>query len=358
MRPITLKISGFGPYASFTEIDFARLGKKGLYLITGDTGAGKTTVFDAMVFALYGEASGDNRKGDMFRSKYADADTPTYVEFKFEYGGKEYTVKRNPEYERKKSRGEGFTSEKADASLILPEGRVVTKTKEVTSEVERIMGITRDQFVQIAMIAQGDFLKLLLASTEERSKIFRKIFATDNYRRFQDTLKSRMTEARNTLENKTGELKLSIANVTGEADELKEKAAKGNFNGADEIIEGLVKKDTESKNNIKKIINELEDKKDKVSRALSEAEREEGIKADIEKKRAFVELNTPLLDGMRKKYETEEGRKAEREALSVKISNLEALLPKYSELNKKQTESKRLKTEKDSIDKKIKEGSA
>ncbi len=115
MRPIKLTMTAFGPYAGTEVLELDNLGTKGLYLITGDTGAGKITIFDAIVFALYGEASGENREAGMFRSKYAKDETPTEVELIFEYSGKIYGIKRNPEYDRPKSRGEGFTTQKAEA---------------------------------------------------------------------------------------------------------------------------------------------------------------------------------------------------------------------------------------------------
>lgn len=170
MRPITLTISAFGPYAGKTILDMEKLGKNGIYLITGDTGAGKTTIFDAITFALYGEASGNNREPAMLRSKYAEAEVPTEVVLSFECSGKKYTIKRNPEYERPARRGDGLTKEKANVELTYPDGRVLTKQREVDNAVRDIMGIDRNQFSQIAMISQGDFLKLLLAPTEERKK--------------------------------------------------------------------------------------------------------------------------------------------------------------------------------------------
>lgn len=191
MKPVKLRMSAFGPYANETEIDFERFGGQGLYLITGDTGAGKTTIFDAVAFALYGEASGDVRRADMFRSKYAAEDVPTFVIFTFDYRGKRYTVKRNPEYMRPKGRGKGYTLQRAEAELIYPDERdPVTKAKEVTRAVTELIGLDRRQFTQIAMIAQGDFQKLLLAATEERIGVFRQIFKTGIYQRLQDQLKS------------------------------------------------------------------------------------------------------------------------------------------------------------------------
>ncbi len=193
MKPIKLTMSAFGPYAAETEIDFEQFGTQGLYLITGDTGAGKTTIFDAISFALYGEPSGEVRRAEMFRSKYAKEDVPTYVKFTFDYRGNRYTVKRNPEYLRPKGRGTGYTLQRADAELIYPETDArapVTKAKEVTKAVTELIGLDRRQFAQIAMIAQGDFQKLLLAGTEERSSIFRQIFKTGMYQRLQEQLKA------------------------------------------------------------------------------------------------------------------------------------------------------------------------
>ena len=190
MRPEKLTISAFGPYADKTEIDFSKLGEGGLYLITGDTGAGKTTIFDAITFALYGRASGEVRESAMFRSKYAKDSAETFVELVFSYQGKTYQVRRSPEYMAPKKRGTGLTLRKAEAQLIYPDERQpVTKAKDVTAAVEQLLGLSYDQFTQIAMIAQGDFQKLLLAGTVQRGEIFRQIFHTGLYQQIQMRLR-------------------------------------------------------------------------------------------------------------------------------------------------------------------------
>ncbi|MDO4393638.1 MAG: SMC family ATPase [Bacillota bacterium] len=206
MRPTKLIMSGFGPYAEKVTLDMDRLGKGGIYLITGDTGAGKTTIFDAISFALFGEASGDVRKSSSLRSKYADISTPTEVELFFEYRDRTYHIKRNPEYMREKKNGKGTVKENAGAELIDADGQVFTGVRQVTARIEEILGINREQFAQIAMIAQGDFQKLLLESTEERKKIFKKLFNTGKFGRLQDELKRETRE----LENELNACEMSI----------------------------------------------------------------------------------------------------------------------------------------------------
>ena len=190
MRPLHLTLSAFGAYAGRTELDFRKIGDRGLYLITGDTGAGKTTLFDAVAFALYGTPSGTERESSMLRSKLAAPDTPTEVELTFSNGGKVYTVRRNPEYERAKTRGTGTTKEAAAAELTLPDGRVITRRSDVDAAIRSILALDKTQFCQIAMIAQGEFRKLLTADTKERREIFREIFKTNRYTLFQERVKN------------------------------------------------------------------------------------------------------------------------------------------------------------------------
>ena len=165
MKPYRLTISAFGPYGDEATVNFSKLGERGLYLITGDTGAGKTSLFDAITFALYGRASGESRSADMLRSRYAAADTPTFVELDFVHHGQHYIVRRNPAYLRPSKRGEGMTAQAPDAVLTRPDGTVVTKVDAVTKEITELLGLDRNRFCQIAMLAQGDFQRLLLANT-------------------------------------------------------------------------------------------------------------------------------------------------------------------------------------------------
>lgn len=211
MRPLKLTIAGFGPYAGVQELDFEQLGQSGLYLITGDTGAGKTTIFDAITFALFGEASGNYRAPSMLRSKYAKPEDPTYVELTFTYGNKTYTVNRNPAYARAKMRGEGTTDQGAYAQLTMPDSSPITKLKEVDKAIQEIIGLTREQFSQVCMIAQGDFRRLLQAGTDDRKKIFTDIFGTGLYGDLQQRLK---TEASN-LQGLMKEAERSISQYTG-----------------------------------------------------------------------------------------------------------------------------------------------
>ncbi|MBQ7918766.1 MAG: SMC family ATPase [Lachnospiraceae bacterium] len=189
MKPIKMCISAWGPYKDKVEIDFTGFYGQGLFLITGATGAGKTTIFDAITYALYGALSGEMRdkERNSVRSDFADAQTPTFVELTMEHGGKEYFIRRNPEYFRpkKRSNGEGLlTKEKENALLELPDGKVIEGARDVNSKLTELMGVDLQQFKQLSMIAQGEFARLLTASPKDKTKIFREIFGTGVYERF------------------------------------------------------------------------------------------------------------------------------------------------------------------------------
>ena len=198
MRPINVTISAFGPYKDQVYIDFTQF-DNGIFLITGDTGSGKTTIFDAICFALFGIASGSNRGKSSFRSDFADDDVKTFVILEFMHKNISYKVTRSLGYMRKKKRGEGYTQVSGDASCEYLDN-VITGDKYVTEKCEEILGINSSQFKQISMIAQGEFLKLLLAKPGDRAEIFRKIFDTYIYRDISDSLKRKYLDVKSEYE--------------------------------------------------------------------------------------------------------------------------------------------------------------
>ncbi len=195
MRPLRLTISAWGPYPERCSIDFTRMNEAGIYLITGPTGAGKTTIFDAISYALYGQLSGQLREKNTVRSDFARADTPTFVELLMEHGGSRYEIRRNPEYKRPRKRksasGEAFTIEKESASLKLPDGSVLAGNSEVNQKIRELLVLDYRQFKQLSMIAQGEFARFLTESAQEKTRIFREIFDTGLYERFARRLKEK-----------------------------------------------------------------------------------------------------------------------------------------------------------------------
>lgn len=187
MRPLKLRMSAWGPYKEIAEIDFEKVTCGGLYLISGPTGAGKTSIFDAIAFALYGNVSGSVREKDSLRSDFASAESKTYVEFIFSHRQEIYTVNRSPRYARPKKRGSGVIMEAETALLILPDGTALEGT-EVNQKLHALLGLNYQQFRQLSMIAQGEFMDLLTASSRERTEILRSVFGTDICERFQQLL--------------------------------------------------------------------------------------------------------------------------------------------------------------------------
>lgn len=202
MKPLKLTLSAFGPYAETETIDFAPFGTGGLFLVTGETGAGKTSLFDAISFALFGEASGgrERRETKAFRSHHAASDTETYVEMTFVHQGQRYTVHRAPEYVREKKRGTGTTRQNAEAWLLYPNGITESGTARVDEAIRSLLMLTPAQFSQTAMIAQGDFMKILHAKSQERIELFRKVFGTEDYERFTARLKEENSLAQQSLD--------------------------------------------------------------------------------------------------------------------------------------------------------------
>ena len=338
MRPLKLTLSAFGPYAGRTELQMEQLGSAGLYLISGDTGAGKTTLFDAITFALYGEASGSSREPGMFRSKYAGPETPTEVELIFSYGGKVYQIRRNPEYLRPARRGGGQTLQRAEAELTLPDGRLVTRVREVNQAVKEIIGLDYQQFSQIAMIAQGDFLKLLLADTRERQGIFRDIFHTGPYQVFQEKLKGEAGKLRTECDRARSSVAQYIQGIQCQKDSplasRAEQARSGELPAAEvqELFYELLQEDEEGRKALEAETGKLDRELEEVHALLAQAE--ERKKAEIrlqeaEKSRKSVCEKLALTEQM---VEEEEKKKPLREELARKAAALQGELPRYEEL--------------------------
>lgn len=324
MRPVKLTISAFGPYAKETVIDFDKLGTGGLYLVTGDTGAGKTTIFDAITYALYGEASGNHRKSEMFRSKYADSATDTFVELEFICKQKRYIVKRVPKYERPKVRGEGTTLQNESAHLRTPEGRDITKTTEVTKEIEAVLGVNKEQFTQIAMIAQGDFLKLLLASTEERIGIFRQIFSTEKF----EALQRQINEDFRAVNRECEDLRHSLFQYK---ESVLPKLPEGEMLSKDiiEAVECIIEADLQEKavldKKLEKITVEILEASQKLSLAKEQEEKRRQFYSDKEKLQSIY----AEIEDLDEKCKAAKEKEPEINKLDEKIITLKNMLPQY-----------------------------
>ena len=338
MRPLKITMSAFGPYAGEVTLDMQKLGKSGIYLITGDTGAGKTTVFDAISYALYGEASGNYRENTTLRSKYASADTPTFVELEFEYNNEIYKINRNPEYPRPNKRGEGFTKQSANAELVMPDGSVITKIKEVSAKVEEIIGINKNQFSQIAMIAQGDFRKLLNCETNERSKIFRKIFKTEPYHNIEIKLSSLFNELKRNREKEKSGIEQYINQLKcNENDTLSlelERAKSG-----DVLIEDVIKlageiinKDTLEYTKTQKNIESINEEIEKINSNIKLYENQEATKKAYAKASAKLEELKTKRNECEKAYKSAEAQREKLDDLTRKINLINSKMPKYDEL--------------------------
>jgi len=338
MRPLKLTISGFGPYAQVQELDFSRLGAKGLYLITGDTGAGKTTIFDAITFALFGEASGTGKDAAMLRSKYARAEDPTFVELTFCYDGKEYTVRRNPEYERAKARGTGTTRQAADAQLTCPDGRVITKLKDVDKAIRDIIGLTREQFSQVSMISQGDFRRLLQADTRERAKIFRDIFGTGLYVKLQEELKTKTGEVKQLRDQAALSIRQYISGILCDEDsplcQEVRRAKNGELLMADTLLllDRLLARDADLGEELSRQQNDINMQAEQAAAQLTKAESrhnaarqlEQNILSEADASAALARAQTELSAAR------ETG--PQQEDLTRKIAQIDLLLPSYDTL--------------------------
>lgn len=341
MRPKKLIISAFGPYADRTEIDWERIGAHGLFLITGDTGAGKTTIFDALTFALYGEASSAVRDVGMLRSQYAKPETPTFVELTFSYRGKDYCVRRNPEYRRPKGRGNGWTTQKAEAELIYPDARMpVTKTKEVTRAITELLGLDYHQFTQIAMISQGDFQKLLLAGTAQRSEIIRQIFHTEMFREFQMRIKEEEKRAASGYEQLRQEMYHAMEGVrweeesvkSQEFDALKEKKFEGTMETGRKLLGDMIQEKQELLESYRGQQQRLLEKIQRENQLLGAARQKQQARERLQQQRKVLEVYLPREQQAKERYEAAKMGNRQMESQKESIRRMREDLQQYQRL--------------------------
>lgn len=281
MKPLTLIMSAFGSYAGKTTIDFSKQ-EQGIFLITGDTGAGKTTIFDAITYALYNQTSGGERNGSMMRSQYAKDGTETYVEFTFSYGGEIYKVRRNPDYRMMRQLKNGKSKEQKVAGsveLTLPDGTVFPEKKTGTdAKILEIVGLTREQFTQTVMIAQGEFLKLLYTKSDERKQIFSKLFQTGAYWGIQERLRRRSAAMDFRIEENERAMEQEQARIIyPEGVETEEEKP---------ALEDVVEFAREKEKEFEKLLKEQQKELERISGEIKSAEDTELLFGNLEKARA------------------------------------------------------------------------
>lgn len=353
MKPLKIKISAFGPYKNCIDIDFEKLGESGIFLITGDTGAGKTTIFDSISFALFGEVSGSNRPVPSVRSDFADNDTETFVELEFTHKNKKYKIRRNPAYERTKKRGEGTTKTSADASLEYDD-KVISGTKNVDIKIEEILGINSKQFKQISMLAQGEFLKILFAESKDRTEIFRRIFDTDIYNQIAKRLADKTRIAKAELEQLKDYFAINSSNIVWKDGIQSVQPKDVNKLFIQEILEKLqqeikvnseqfgkcqeqISKQSDENSKMEKEITAQKDKNDKIDRCQKLQEEQKVLQEkqeDIKQKEILIQKSQEIINKILPK---EDKKKELEKEISQKQKVLQDISEKI-ELGKKKEE--------------------
>mgnify|MGYP005951345967 CR=1 FL=1 len=350
MKPLNLKMSAFGPYKNEVEIDFKKLGTNNIFLITGDTGAGKTTIFDAISYALFNEVSGSNRPITSLRSKFATTED-TYVELEFEHKEKEYKIRRVPEYERVKKTGEGTTKNIADAYLEY-EDKIITGVKNVNDKIIELIGINAKQFKQISMLAQGEFIKILFAESKDRTEIFRKIFETSIYEQISTNLSILSAETRKDVDRLKTIFQTNTSNIRWiekpvaiDLIDLK-KITKLDI---DEILNLIEKEIQINKDQIKEEEKENEKLKKEIEKLREKIKKIEEQNEKVKKYKKYLEENEEL------KQKAKEIKEKETK-IKVSQSVLQKVMPKQQIVNEKQKELKINIDKKQVLEKEIKNG--
>ena len=350
MKPLNLKMSAFGPYKNEVEIDFKKLGTNNIFLITGDTGAGKTTIFDAISYALFNEVSGSNRPITSLRSKFATIED-TYVELEFEHKGKEYKIRRVPEYERTKKTGEGTTKNITDAYLEY-EDKIITGVKNVNDKIIELIGINAKQFKQISMLAQGEFIKILFAESKDRTEIFRKIFETNIYEQISTNLSILSTETKKDVDRLKTIFQTNTSNIRWiekpvaiDLIDLK-KITKLDI---DEILNLIEKEIQTNKEKVKEEEKENEKLKKEIEKLREKIKKIEEQNEKVKKYKQYLEENKELKEKAKEIKEKEAN-------IEISQSVLQKVMPRQQIVNEKQKELKNNMNKRQVLEKEIKDG--
>ena len=350
MKPLNLKMSAFGPYKNEVEINFKKLGINNIFLITGDTGAGKTTIFDAISYALFNEVSGSNRPITSLRSKFATIED-TYVELEFEHKGKEYKIRRVPEYERTKKTGEGTTKNIADAYLEY-EDKIITGVKNVNDKIIELIGINAKQFKQISMLAQGEFIKILFAESKDRTEIFRKIFETNIYEQISTNLSILSTETKKDVDRLKTIFQTNTSNIRWiekpvaiDLIDLK-KITKLDI---DEILNLIEKEIQTNKEKVKEEEKENEKLKKEIEKLREKIKKIEEQNEKVKKYKQYLEENKELKEKAKEIKEKEAN-------IEISQSILQKVMPRQQIVNEKQKELKNNMNKRQVLEKEIKDG--
>ena len=332
MKPVKLTLCGWGPYKEKQEIDFTGFSERGLFLITGPTGAGKTTIFDAITYALYGNMSGGMREKNSVRSDFSKADTPTYVELLMTHAGESYQIYRNPEYMRpKKRRAQGkdgkeqdfFTKEKERAVFTGPDGKSIEGSSEVTRKVQELLKLDYRQFKQLSMIAQGEFAKLLSAPPSEKTKIFREIFGTDLYEKIAASLKGKSGSVYRQIMECRHKMDEDIDILSRDGDVI-EDTGSHYYEG---VIAQLKKEEKHLRQKCKAIREAYAQKDEQVQMLagrIAENERIQSLFDKLEKEKARQQFLLQRADEMQEKEELlkQQERAASLRAVEIKLTTL------------------------------------
>lgn len=349
MRPLQLILSAFGPYAKETRVDLSLLGDSGLYLIAGDTGAGKTTLFDAITYALYGEPSGQTRKANMLRSKYAAPGTETFVQMRFTLAGKEYTLRRSPDQLRPARRGDRLVAKPAEAELHLPDGRVISGTRATDQAVATLLRLDRAQFSRVAMLAQGDFLRLLVASTEERKALFRQLFGTQPYEALQEELKKDAAAIKAQHDGLAASLKVLFQGIRCDAQDNRlpevELARQGRLPApeVEALVQQLLIQDGQALSLARQQLAGVEQQLMASDSLLQQQQRRQQLSQQHTLAKSELETAQAALPGLQAALAEALALQPEADSLVGQLATLKERLPLYEQLDQQQQEADQLK---------------